>query len=1168
MIGIFVFRAIYISGYQFVSIFHTLGVQLAKPMRIAQKQPIHLSALLLVGLIVFSSCKKEEPVDLRIKTLSKEEISVQAEAARKSVSPQLAEGLKLEVWAVDSLVQDPIGIHVNDKGEVFYTRSPRRSNSEFDIRGHQSWEIRSIAIQTIEEKSAFLRSELSPERSSENTWLADLNGDGSHDWRDMTVEDNEVIKLKDTDGDGLADWSQVQVKDFKDDVTDVAGSVLTTEEAMFVASGPDMWRLVDKNGDGIMDEKTSMSHGYGVHIGFGGHGMSGVEMGPDGRIYWGIGDIGFNGKSADGTEWKYPNRGVIARANPDGSDFEVFAMGVRNTHEFVFDNYNNLISEDNDGDHAGEKERLVYLTNGSDSGWRINWQFGKYRDPDNNTYKVWMDEKLYLPRWEGQAAFITPCIQNYVSGPTGMVFNPGAGLGERWKDHFLLVEFVGSAASSGLHAFQLQPKGATFEMTKTEKIIGGFLPTGIDFAPDGSLFMGDFVNGWDDKYYGRIWRLTDETAAGWDLQKQTEAEIKADYKKLSEEELKPKLAFEDQRVRRKAQFELAKRGEDGAEIFQAVIGDKTNQLARIHAIVGLSQLARLEDLKYADALVPLLKDSDPEIRAQAAKWLGDIRYSKAGNDLIAGLRDENARVRFFSAEALGRSKNADAVQPLIALLEANNDEDAYIRHAATLALSRIGQVQPIAALSTHPSNAVRMGAVIALRRLESPELAKFLGDSDELIVTEAARAIHDDFSVPAALPALGAILNSTSFQNEALIRRVISANQRVGKDENLEQLIAYLEKSETPEALRQEAIATIGTWAKPSLVDRVDGRYRGEVTRDAATISGKVKPVLVAQANAKEENIRLESLKAIGKLGMTDTADLLMSKLKSDPSEMVKVQALNSIVAMNAPNLGDAITEAMNSNAQQLRVAGLGLLAETSLGSDQKVALLTDIIQKRTNPEKQTALLTLGALEGSKDLPVWKTILADFEAGKLPDATWVELEEAITATGSPELKTQFDALLESKSGGERWKKFAGALAEGSVRQGRRIFFENQTAQCIRCHAYDDMGGNAGPALDRIGTTLSREELLIALVDPSKRLSPGFGFVTVELNSGDKISGTMMSEDGSSMTVKVGTEDQVIAKKDVKSSQMSPSSMPNMGDLLSKREIRDLVSYLSTLRRSE
>ena len=66
-----------------------------------------------------------------------------------------------------------------------------------------------------------------------------------------------------------------------------------------------------------------------------------------------------------------------------------------------FDEYGNLISEDNDGDHKGERERLVYLINGSDTGWRINWQFGKYTDPDNNSYKVWIDEKMGVPAMGG-----------------------------------------------------------------------------------------------------------------------------------------------------------------------------------------------------------------------------------------------------------------------------------------------------------------------------------------------------------------------------------------------------------------------------------------------------------------------------------------------------------------------------------------------------------------------------------------------------------------------------------------------------------------------------------------------------------------------------------------------------------------------------------------------
>ena len=81
-----------------------------------------------------------------------------------------------------------------------------------------------------------------------------------------------------------------------------------------------------------------------------------LKWGRTAKIYWQIGDIGYSGKGPDGQKWEYPNSGVIARSNPDGSDFEIFAAGLRNTHEFAFDQYANLISEDNDGDHAGEKE--------------------------------------------------------------------------------------------------------------------------------------------------------------------------------------------------------------------------------------------------------------------------------------------------------------------------------------------------------------------------------------------------------------------------------------------------------------------------------------------------------------------------------------------------------------------------------------------------------------------------------------------------------------------------------------------------------------------------------------------------------------------------------------------------------------------------------------------
>jgi hypothetical protein len=62
----------------------------------------------------------------------------------------------------------------------------------------------------------------------------------------------------------------------------------------------------------------------------------------------------------------------------------------------VFDAYGNLISSDNDGDHRGESERLVHVVEGSDAGWRSNWQYGKYTDPKNNriTYG-WMKNYPY-----------------------------------------------------------------------------------------------------------------------------------------------------------------------------------------------------------------------------------------------------------------------------------------------------------------------------------------------------------------------------------------------------------------------------------------------------------------------------------------------------------------------------------------------------------------------------------------------------------------------------------------------------------------------------------------------------------------------------------------------------------------------------------------------------
>lgn len=1100
--------------------------------------------------------------------MAPEETAQIAKSIEALVTPELADGLTLSLWGIDSLVADPISIDIDDVGNIYYTRTNRQKNSEFDIRGHQDWEIGSIQLQTVEEKRAFLHKVLSPENSDQNEWLADLNEDGSHDWKDMTVEKEHVYRLEDLNGDGVADLSQLVVADFNEEVTDVAGAILTHGEDLFVGVAPDLWRINDENGDGVADEKTSISHGYGIHVGYGGHGMSGLEMGPDGKVYWGIGDIGFNGEGPDGKKWEYPNRGVIVRANPDGSDFEVFAMGVRNTHEFVFDEYGNLISVDNDGDHPGEKERLVYIVNGSDTGWRTNWQFGKYRDPDNNTYKVWMEEEMYKPRFEGQAAYITPAIANYVSGPTGMLYNPGTALSPAWKNTFFISEFVGNPARSGIHAFKLKPKGASFELVETDMIMKGILATGIDFGPDGALYVADWIEGWNTKDHGRIWKMDTEDGPSWPERQQTQVLLAEDFGEHGDDHLGELLMNPDMRVRQKAQFELAKRGSDGADIFQKSIDQTANQLARIHGIWGISQLAR-EDADYAQLLLPLLTDNDPEIRAQAAKWLGDVRYTEAGDELIPLLKDDNIRTRFFAAEALGRIAHEPAIKPIIALLEANNDEDAFIRHAGSLALARVGQADPIVALASHPSRALRIAAVVALRRMRHPGIINFLDDQDEYIVTEAARAINDDFSIEEALPALGEVLNDPRFTNEALLRRAISANLRVGSAESMQNLINYSLREGSPVEMRAEAMDALSTWAKPSVLDRVTGRYRGVVERDAQLVREKTADAMIQLLAHKELPLRLSAVKAIGKLKIEQGAPQLFAHLKNDAQAKVRVEALEALALMEYDQIGQAIEQALSDQEKSVRIAGLDLLPKMNISKELMVSLLSRVIDTKTTEEKQAALLTLGTLPVENSQEKLESLLTQLENGDLPPEIHLELAEAIDSTHSQQLLARFEDISATSSPDSLLAAYEGSLNGGNAELGRTIFFQHQTAQCMKCHSFDDFGGNAGPRLNGIGKRLTREQILESLINPSARLAPGFGFVTVELDNGKTMNGILQQENETDLALKVGDKpDTVILKTQIVNRTNATSSMPNMKNLLTKREIRDVVSFLATLKEED
>lgn len=1132
--------------------------------RMRSRSFFFLCLLFSLGLLVsLSACRSSPELEFEaeIVRLDSAEAAQNTRAVEQDVAPKPAAGFDVRLWASDTLLADPIALDTDPQGRVYATGSSR-SGGLLDIRGHPDWTTEVLTHKTVEDQRDFIRREMAPARSEENTWLPDLNGDSLHDWRDLTVRKERIYRIEDSTGDGRADRSQVIMGGFNSELTDAAGGLLVRDDDMYVGAFPAVWRLRDNTGDGVIDEKESISYGYGVHFGFFGHGLSGLTMGPDGRLYWGVGDLGFTVVDEEGREHSYPRQGAILRANPDGSDFEVFATGLRNPHEFAFDKYGNIITVDNDGDHSGEHERLVYLVEGSDSGWRANWQYGKYTDPKNNDYKVWMDEGLHRARFEGQAAYIIPPITPYHNGPTGVVYNPGTALSEEWRDYFFMSEFVGSPGNSTVHAFRLKQDGAGFALEQEQPVLNGVLATGITVGPAGALYVADWVEGWESNGEGRLWTLDvpdDQQSA---LREETRTLLQASFADRSETALGDLLGHPDQRVRMKAQFELVDRS--AAETLLATARNSGDQLARLHGLWGTGQLAR-EDLEHAEPFVAVLNDEDSEVRAQAAKVIGDVGYAAAGEALIPLLEDAAPRVRFFAAQALGQIGHRPAVQPLVAMLEANNDEDVYLRHAGSLALARIGDADPIVALADHSSRAVRIAAVVALRRMEHPGVARFLDDEDPYVVTEAARAINDDGGIEAALPDLAQLLEEERFSNEALVRRAISANLRVGTEDAAQRVAAYATRDGAPEAMRVEATNVLGVWPKPSVLDRVDGVYHGPVERDTALARAALAPIVDPLFADDSASIRVAAAEAIGRLRLDDVTPVLLARVHDDPSADVRAAALRALHAIGSDRMEEAVRTALSDEDDTVRTTALDLLPSLSLPKDTTVELLAAVLDRDTIEERQRALRLLGQIDTPSAHQMLGTLFDRLTAGKLPPAIELDLLEAVEASSSDTLRDRLAAYRAAKPDDDPMAAYGEALYGGDATQGRQIFFEHAGAQCTRCHALRDIEApTVGPNLRTIGATLSREQLLEALVRPSARIAPGFGTVSVTLQDGQTLSGRLIDESASYLVVESSDGEQRIAKSEIEQRANASSSMPSVENILDKGEIRDLIEFLSTL----
>ena len=1077
------------------------------------------------------------------------EASREAELAMKKF--KLAPGLKVDLWAAEPQLANPVAFCIDERGRIYVAETHRLHQGVTDIRGHMNWLDEELAAKTTDDMRAlFVR----------------------HKYDGKTNISERVTMIEDATGSGRAShYTTFADGIFNSPVDGIGAGLLARRGNVWFANIPNLWLLRDNDGDGQTDGpkdvRKTVFTGFGVRVGFLGHDLHGLTLGPDGKLYFSIGDRGANVKSLEGKTIAAPEMGAIFRCNQDGSDLEIFHSGLRNPQELAFDEFGNLFTGDNNSD-GGDPARWVYAVEGGDTGWRVGWQFIESA-PWTSRRGPWLGERYCYP--EDQAAHILPPIANIANGPSGLAYYPGTGLPEKYDRHFLLCDFKGASSASGIWSFKMQPKGASFELIEKEQFIWNALATDVDFGYDGHVYFSDWLEGWGMTGKGRLYRIADPaTVKNADEVKTIFA---AGFPQRSVDELKKLLAHRDRRVRQEAQFTLVEKAAAGHAALAEAAAKSPAPLARLHGIWGLGQIVAGKDPKAKAAglaaLRPLLAEADAEVRAQTAKVLGDARDAEAAPALTKLLADDSSRVRHLAAIALGKTHHAAAVPALVKLLEDNADKDAVLRHSGVFGLLGCADVKTIVSLKSNASASVRLAAVVALRRLERAEVSQFLADANGRVILEAARAISE-IPIPQALPALAALQPDfgklSEAQRPALARRILSANHHLGDAASAARLAGFAANPNIPEAARAEALDLLADWAKPSGRDRITGLWRPLPTREAKVAANAVRSSLGATLRGGSTPVRLAAVKAAAQLDVADVNPVLFA-LVSDAKADAKVRAesLNRLAATKDAQLEAALTLAAQDKAESLRVAATNIRAKSGKGN--AAAPLLALLAKGTIGEQQNAIVTLGGLPGAEADNALAGLVNDLAGGKLAPELMLEVLEAAEKRTADSVKAGLEKYKALRKPDDLLWSHRAALAGGNAESGRKIFLEKVEASCARCHKVGADGGEVGPVLDGIAAKQTREYLLESIVAPNAKIAPGFETLLVVLKDGRNFAG-VTKPSGPDEVIINSPEDGILKfkKADIAKTQKGQSAMPDtMVQVLSKRDLRDLVEFLGSLK---
>ncbi len=1111
-------------------------------------------------------------------------------------------GLRVDLWAAEPLVQDVTSLAFDGQGRAYVVESGRRRTSVFDVRNFRTWLEDDYALRSVDERDAFLRRMLSPGEPGHDDFLkatakskiADFNHDGVIDAGDLEVEQERIRLVWDGDGDGKADSARTFAEGFNGLTSGVAAGVLVQGSNVWFTCIPDVWRFpaaaagastgFGEPGGAGAGESSPLSPGhpsarrlltgFGVHIAFGGHDLHGLQLGPDGRLYFSIADRGASVRTQEGTLVDVPDTGAVFRCEPDGSRLEVVATGLRNPQELTFDDVGNLWTGDNNGD-GGDKARWTLVIEGANYGWTIGWQWLPKMG-------AWNSERLWHTRESNSASHLVPPVAHVGHGPAGIAHYPGTGLGERFRDHFFFADFPG-----GVRAFKVEPDGAFFRvvgagpwmednsaMSMTGKILWNLAPVDLAFPPGGGLIVADAFPSWEKTGSARLWRVSDAAWENDPVRTEVARLLNEGMARRGGTELVSLLGHRDQRVRLEAQWELAARGSQSVQALIRTAREPGQRLARLHALWGLGQIGRQPEYSHVvadlNSLEPLFSDQDAFAREGVIRLFGETGVTRFIGEILDLCASSEPRVSAAAFRAIGhlqrrREWEAGGVVPSTAglpwdprrleqpLVVAHLD-DPVVREAkvdALVALSK-GSRALLRFVEIQEDPRVQLLGVLALRRMRQPfELRDPLRSPHPQQVLEAARALHDETSMDSwtllpsllgdpeflANPASNAWPASLNFTREEwrawILRRVVNATFLLGpsaSETNLRALADFAANPGVPGSARVEALEALADWAKPARRDRVLGVHRPRSAGDAAWARAALARVWRDLTSPETDvPVLLASLRAGASLRPEGLAASLAA-LTQHPAEEVRAEAVR-ITARSQP---------MNA-ARWIARLDAGTLAE------QRDAL---------------------AWLATSDDPVAEEAVAAWmrklNAGDVSKELQLDVLEAARRAGGDRLESLVSAWDAALSKDDPLAPYRVAIHGGDPASGRRLFAERADWGCQRCHKLHGEGGDVGPDLTGIVRSRGVEHVLDSILLPNKEIAPGFENVLITLASGETLVGMVKEESAEELVIDTGEDGRVtIPKVAITARQRGLSSMvEGLGELIPPRELRDLLAALS------